>query len=212
MYLMMPLVFRNPVYSLAKQQAIYHKKELEGFVIRNMESYHFLTKSLGIAPERIITDANLYVANRESVDFWRELGVKGNTLPLELEFRELEAVAARGQMEAIVYGYIPLMVSAQCMCYNTEGCGRAAGNPGKVLTVRDGRNRRFFVYAGCRYCYNVIYHSEPLVLEQERELFREMGVHRFRTDLTLESPEETERILQGEFPTGQKGHFYRGIE
>jgi putative protease len=219
MYLMMPLIFRKAIYEQEKakvspssrQESIYHMKGLAGFVIRNLESFCFLTKEAHISPDQIITDANLYVTNSQGAEFWKEQGVRGCTLPLELTAGEMETFRNSQTKEAILYGYIPLMVSAQCLCYNTEGCAGKKGKPGKILTLQDGKGRKFYVYAGCKYCYNMIYHGDPLVLEQEKKIFQDMGVTRFRYDLTLESKEQSKQILSGVFPKGQKGHFYHGM-
>jgi putative protease len=213
MYLMMPLIFRKAVYEqekakvtdkMTRQNSIYHMKELTGFVIRNMESYCFLTQDAQISPDRITADANLYVANREGREFWKEQGVYRYTLPLELTQQEIECLVDSERTEAVVYGYIPLMVSAQCLCYNTKG--------GKTAAIRDGKGRRFYLYAGCKYCYNMIYHGEPMVLEKGKEILWEKGVRRFRYDFTLETHRQVRQILSGVFPRGQQGHFYQGME
>jgi putative protease len=215
MYLMLPLIFRSAVYSGEKatlgEGSLYHRKELAGFVIHNLESYHFLTEEAGISPEKIITDANLYLTNREAVKFWQEQGVKRHTLPLELTGREMECLMNREGMEAILYGHIPLMVSAQCLCYNTRGCQKRNGQKKTIPVITDEKGRKFPVYTACRYCYNVIYHGDALSLGEEETLFVEGGVRRFRYDLTIETPEQAAGILKGVLPEGQKGHFYRGI-
>ena len=48
------------------------------------------------------------------------------TLPVELNARELSDAGVRGEL--IVYGYLPMMVSAQCVKKTMEGC---TGRPGR---------------------------------------------------------------------------------
>lgn len=215
MYVMMPAVFREAVWRAERERLsrgtdLYHMPELAGFVIRNLESLVFLTQEAGIAPQRIITDANLYIFNREAVRYWQEQGVAGNTLPLELTGKELGGLLPLPGAEAVLYGYIPLMVSAQCVRHNRESCGKGK-QEGGCLTIRDGRNRTFSVFNACKYCYNIIYHGEPLSLAEEEQFLYQQGVRRFRYDLTWETPQQAAQIVEGKLPDGQKGHFYTPI-
>ena len=216
MYLMMPLVFREAVYRLEQQKlsrgdSIYQMPELTGFVIRNMESFVFLTKEAGVTAERIITDANLYTANNEALSWWKDQGVKHCTVPLELTERECQGLSDLADMEAVIYGYIPLMVSAQCVHRRQMGCQKKSGG-GQLLWMKDAKKRAFVVLNYCKYCYNIIYHGDPLCLDGERQQYRKCGIKRFRYDFTMETPQEMTDILQGRFPKGQKGHFYDPVQ
>lgn len=217
MYVMMPVIFREAVWRAEREKllqgtSLYHMPELAGFVIRNLESFVFLTQEAGIAPQRIITDANLYVFNREAACYWQEQGAAGNTLPLELTGEELGRLLPLPGAEAVLYGYIPLMVSAQCIRYNRESCGKGKkGQEGGCLAFRDGKNRIFSVFNACKYCYNIIYHGEPLSLAEEEQILYKQGVRHFRYDLTWETPQQAAQIVEGRLPDGQKGHFYTPI-
>lgn len=217
MYLMMPAVFRRAVYEaerkkLVRGDSIYDMKELKGFVIRNMESYVFLTKEAGIAAGRIRTDANLYVANSEALDWWRFRGVEGETLPLELTGKECAMIRDKRGLEAVVYGYIPLMVSAQCVHRLTRGCAMESGEGEQLLHIRDEKKRKFAVLNACKYCYNIIYHETPLSLAEEKKELWEQGIRRFRYDFTIEKPAQMKEMLQRGLPEGQKGHYYLPVE
>ncbi|WP_455056815.1 U32 family peptidase [Jutongia sp.] len=216
MYLMMPLIFREAVYRLEQQKlscgdSIYRMPELTGFVIRNMESFAFLTKEAGIAAERIITDANLYTANNEALSWWQDQGVKHCTVPLELTGQECQGLSTPVDMETVIYGYIPLMVSAQCVHRHQKGCQKKNGG-GQLLWMKDAKKRAFVVLNCCKYCYNIIYHGDPLCLDEERQQYRKCGIKRFRYDFTIETPQEMTDILKGRFPKGQKGHFYDPVQ
>lgn len=217
MYLMMPVIFRSAVYETEKKklgagQSLYEMPELTGFVIRNMESFVFLTREAGILPERIITDANLYTANREAVCWWKDQGVAGSTLPLELTGEECGELTDQDRLEAVIYGYIPLMVSAQCIHRLSRGCGLETGDEDSLLRITDGKKRGFVVFNGCKYCYNIIYHETPLSLGEEKEELRKQGIRRFRYDFTIEDPARMREILQGALPKGQKGHYYLPVD
>ena len=59
-------------------------------------------------------------------------------LPVELNSRELEARDSR-ERELLVYGSIPVMVTAQCIRKTVEGCSKCP----EYLYLRD-RKRRYF--------------------------------------------------------------------
>lgn len=217
MYLALPAVFRQAVYESEKKKLsirdnLYELKTLKGFVVRNTESFVFLRDEAGIDVSEIILDSNLYVTNQEACAYWQEQGCRGMTLPLELTGREMKPLSQTEGMQAVIYGHIPLMVSAQCIRYNTQSCERERKSREKFLSLQDGKKREFVVFNACKYCYNVIYQKEPLVLAGEQEALWEQGVRHFRYDFSLESGEETSRILSGNMPAGQAGHFYSGIE
>lgn len=217
MYLMMPAVFRKAVYEgekrkLAKEEHLYAMKELYGFVVRNMESYQFLIKEAGIFPERIRLDSGMYTVNQKAYQYWREQGCEGMTLSTELTGREQESLAAMDGMQAIIYAHIPLMVSAQCIRYNTTQCEKGLKERQEFLTLSDRKGREFVVFNACKYCYNVIYQKEPLVLQEEKEQMSLQGVKEFRYDFSVDTPEEVKQILDGYWPAGNTGHFYSGIE
>ncbi len=232
MYLALPAIFRKPVYEREREKVIagnslFQMEQLTGFVVQNMESFVFLRDETGVSPERIIPDASLYIWNREAAAFWREQGVRHMTLPLELTGEELVGLAECGDMQMIVYGHIPLMVSAQCLRRQRFGCGRAStvhspgsrsvpigaeDRAGRFQTLQDARGRRFLVQNMCKYCYNVIWQEKPLVLTGEENRLREKGICGLRYDFTIETPDEMERILAGDVPEGSEGHFRHGVD
>lgn len=85
-------------------------------------------------------------------------GASRVTLPVELNARELSDAGVRGEL--IVYGYLPMMVSAQCVKKTMEGC---TGRP-EVLYLRDRKGKAFPVKNQCRFCFNTIYNESPLSL------------------------------------------------
>ena len=65
--------------------------------------------------------------------------------------------------EILVYGRLPVMVSAQCLLKTNGRCLKQQGGK-KVCRLTDRMGKTFPVSAECRYCYNIIYNSTPLVL------------------------------------------------
>ena len=217
MYLMLPAIFRKPVYEkekrrLTSQESLFTMEEIYGFVVRNMESYQFLTREAKVSSQRIRLDSNLYVANQEAYEYWKKQGCEGMTLSTELTGREQEKLAGRDSMQAIIYAHIPLMVSAQCIRYNTEQCEKGRKDREEFLFLSDRKKREFVVFNACKYCYNVVYQKEPLVFVEEIEGLALQGVEEFRYDFSIETGEEVKQILNGTLPKGHTGHFYSGIE
>ena len=200
---------------------------MKGFLVRNLESYAVL-KKMGYG-EKCILDASMYTWNDQSVDFWREEGVLRNTIPLELNEGELKH-RDNTSSELLLYGYIPLMLSAQCVRKNLFGC------TGKYETayLKDRYNSEFPVKCSCdpwgknisekaKYCYNIIYNSIPYGLPGEKDQVKKLNLHSLRLAFTIEEPEKAKAILK-EFrtvyqengkPSGRrytKGHFKRGAE
>lgn len=200
---------------------------MKGFLVRNLESYAVL-KKMGYGGKCVL-DASMYTWNDQSVGFWREEGVLRNTVPLELNEGELKH-RDNTSSELLLYGYIPLMLSAQCVRKNLFGC------TGKCETayLKDRYNSEFPVKCSCdpwgknisekaKYCYNIIYNSIPYGLPGEKDQVKKMNLHSLRLAFTIEEPEKAKAILK-EFrtvyqengkPSGRrytKGHFKRGAE
>ena len=74
---------------------------IKGFLVRNLESFSSL-KEAGLARHCVI-DASLYTWNNEAVSFWNEQGILRNTMPLELNGKELLHRDNRNS-EFIIYG------------------------------------------------------------------------------------------------------------
>ena len=203
------------------------KEGMKGFLVRNPEGYAIL-KEQGWS-KLCVADHSLYTWNDEAVRFWREEGIFRNTVPLELNEKEIRHRDNTGS-ELVVYGYLPLMISAQCIRKNRYRCDRQEG----MSYLKDRYEKVFPAVCFCHpwkteatekqeLCYNIIYNSIPLGLLKEKEQVERLGVQSLRLAFTMEEPEEAAGILEnfldvyyrdgrpaaGEFT---KGHFKRGAE
>ena len=82
---------------------------LDGFLVRNLESYAFLQEA-GLGTYAA-ADYSIYTMNHEAQRFLEERNIVRDTVPLELNQYEL-ARRDNSRSEMIVYGYLPMMVSA----------------------------------------------------------------------------------------------------
>ena len=225
-WLAMPAIFRHAIWDRFEhkiqiiRENAYGQKDIpliediwDGYLIRNTESFAFLTKYIPKEKLRIRLDHNMYVMNEEAQRFWKEQNVTLFSASLEATKRELEAFQNYEPMEIPVYGKIPLMVSAQCIQANQKVC--VCQDPKewhKQIVFEDQKKRRFVCVNYCRYCYNIIYQDIPLYLEEIADQSTTIAGS-IRYSFTTESASLVERILQGNMPCKtQRGHFDLGIE
>lgn len=212
-YLVMPYIFRERTRK--QYEAAYNRifgAGWDGILIANYESFAFL-KEHGYTG-RIMTDYNLYEFNQESRKFWKEKGVFEFTAPVELTERELQDLRVKDG-EVIVYGYLPMMISAGCIQKTTRGCLKKSGQ----TTITDRYRNPFVVKNECDYCYNILYNYVPLYLGDRMEEVYQIGPERIRLMFTTERQQEVRQILSAyfegkELPEGTytRGHWKRGIK
>lgn len=212
-YLVMPYIFRERTRK--QYEAAYNRifgAGWDGILIANYESFAFL-KEHGYTG-RIMTDYNLYEFNQESRKFWKENGVFEFTAPVELTERELQDLRVKDG-EVIVYGYLPMMISAGCIQKTTRGCLKKSGQ----TTITDRYRNPFVVKNECDYCYNILYNYVPLYLGDRMEEVYQIGPGRIRLMFTTERQQEVRQILSAyfegkELPEGTytRGHWKRGIK
>ena len=177
-YLVMPYIFRERTRK--QYEAAYNRifgAGWDGILIANYESFAFL-KEHGYTG-RIMTDYNLYEFNQESRKFWKEKGVFEFTAPVELTERELQDLRVKDG-EVIVYGYLPMMISAGCIQKTTRGCLKKSGQ----TTITDRYRNPFVVKNECDYCYNILYNYVPLYLGDRMEEVYQIGPGRIRLMFT----------------------------
>jgi putative protease len=226
---MLPVIIRSLLYKELKAglPSLWKSGDIGGFIARSFEGAALLKDikdSTGIDKE-IILNHNMYIFNRDARDFWRQRGITRFTAPLELNCKELAALKI-ADCDLVIYGYMPVMVSAQCLYESLDVCTKSLqeadiNGPDYLL---DKTGRKFYVGRECRGCANIIYNGQCLsLLKYSREVkgLRPLGL---RMDFTFETAEETERALKafidvfvhgkeqlntiGEYTTG---HFKRGV-
>lgn len=219
--LVMPHIFRDR----AKEYFETHRSRLEsagfdGLVIRAWEELELVHEWKISIP--LVMDYGIYTMNHRAENFVREMAPElpmRFTLPVELNSRELEARGSR-ERELLVYGSVPVMVTAQCIRKTVEGCSKCP----EYLYLRDRKKKVFPVRNQCRFCCNTIYNSSPLSLLKDKKQIDRLQPEVLRLAFTLESAAQTGEVLdayvktflhqepvelEGEFT---RGHFKRGVE
>ncbi|WP_373216829.1 U32 family peptidase [Ruminococcus sp. 5_1_39BFAA] len=228
MYLSLPHITRGLVPDGYWEQAEeWLSRGMKGFLVRNLETYAMLKERK--LSHKCVIDHSLYTWNNEAVSFWEKEHILRNTVPLELNEGELRHRDNQNS-EMLVYGYLPLMHSAQCIRKNLYGCSKRE----EKLFLKDRYDKEFPMECYCypwktgttkekSPCYNIIYNSLPYGLLKEKEQVKALGVSCIRISFTVETAAEAEKILhmfldtcqQGQKSAGReftKGHFKRGAE
>lgn len=225
-----PHIFRREAAELM-DKALKRLEGFDAFIIRSLEELGYINEKFSREGRNIpplIFDYTIYAFNKRSMDFLAGLSPVVITLPLELNMRELkyetgefrkyiDERADAPETELVVYGRIPMMVTAQCVKKTVKGCDRTP----TVLYLKDRTGSLMPVKNNCSFCYNTILNSKPTVLYDLSKDLERIGADRYRLEFTTESFSETKNIIedalcgtrsvlgQGAFT---RGHFKRGVE
>lgn len=215
----LPAIFRLPAKKYLMEHLFVLKAAgLDAVMVKNLEEMEFMRKSGWDIP--LILDHNMYTFNQKSLEFWKGQHILHDTLPLELNDRELY-IRGCHESEMVAYGYLPLMVTAGCLHKTMRQCKHKT----ERWTLGDRYKKEFPVMNYCRYCYNVIYNSEPLSLLGSKADVARLKPAGIRLIFTMEKPDQVREVIQQYVDvyhygkdlrqTGSsytKGHLKRGVE
>lgn len=224
----LPRICRSATLDRLKRELPSIADAFDGYLVRNYESLALLKAADAFIPGKCVLDYTMYVMNREAKVFYKELlgETEGMfTVPQELSAGEMKHLGI-SDMTLVVYGRIPLMVSAHCIEKNTGTCKKERRSEQTVPFLIDRVGKRLPVKQVCKDCYNLIYNPECLSLLEKAEEINQLAPYAVRFDFTTEGPEEVRRGLllwengydvvpKGTFGRGSgytKGHFARGVE
>lgn len=170
---------------------------------------------------KIYADYGFYIWNRHALSYWSRY-LQGFCMPLELKTKEQFALTDSDmECEKVVFGRIPMMITANCVAQTTYGCRKGtATNQAELI---DRYQKQFPVALNCTHCMNIIYNSVPLSLHNELDKLQQRFI--CRLDLTIEDEKATYAILDyfvscmlGDgsvalpFAEYTTGHEKRGVE
>ena len=226
-YYQMPAILRqDTILWYQKNGKALMETGIDGFIVGNYESFALLREFLKTRnfekKVKILSDSSLYIWSSYAYENFLEAGITQVTLPLEANQKELRNRSWDGG-EMILYGYLPLMVSAQCVVKTTEGCKKQSG----FSTLIDRYDKSFHVKNQCKDCYNIIYNTSPLSLLHMKEEVETIKADGYRISFTMENKKQiqkvmeyyeksflkNQKILQDEYLKDfTKGHFKRGVD
>lgn len=230
-YVNLPFVFRK--------SGIDYVNELLGQIssteitlsVRNIDELGFV---LNRGYDSFVTDSSMYAFNRYAKRFLTECGAKRITLPYELNYKEMKKLADR-MNELVIYGRIPLMISAGCVMKNFYWCEKetdtgVSGDMNRTngksrgIILKDRLGADFQAVNCCNFCYNIIYNNLPLSLLGVSDKVKQLNLGNYRINFTTEDEAQTNEILEkyikvfyyneysDELKSFTRGHFNRGVD
>lgn len=213
-YLVFPYIVRNKDEAQLKHlYQLLQEDVFDGALVRNLETVGFL-KEQGFS-KKLCADSGLYAWNAEAYHFLKKYADEIYH-PSELNYHERKDLKEQA-FSYMIYGRLPLMISANCLKKTSGACRKEAG----YVKLSDRYQKEFPVYTDCNYCYNIIYNSVPVSLHKPYAEGKFAGA--CRLDFTTETKEETKKVIEyfkelegnvsepfyQEFTTG---HYKRGVE
>lgn len=189
LFISLPVIMRSetaPKMNLIRD--LLQSNSFDGVQISSVSALNWL-KNIQYSG-KIAFDHRIYIWNRETYEHW-ESRFDTYCTPLELNRRELFRLPLQGK-EVMVYGRVPMMVTANCIKKTTGCCGSNL----KHLTLTDRYQADFPVRTDCVFCYNTIFNSVPLSLHGYLDEMLEHGIRMYRMDFLDESGEETQQRLR----------------
>ena len=215
LYAKFPSVIRHDFFDRNNELCKLILGKFDGALIDNYESLKYLKDNC--FKGEIVGDIHIYSLNKYALDTLKNIGFNRVTIPIELNKKEILSMNFSGE-ELIVYGRLPMMVSAQCVNNTLYGCD---SNP-KQIVLKDRKRAEFPVYNDCFNCLNTIYNSLPLSLHGEKAFVEKTGAEYLRMIFTVEDYLTTKKILD-DFAdyalinndyfndSFTRGHYNRGV-
>ncbi|SFP93026.1 putative protease [Lachnospiraceae bacterium XBB1006] len=213
MYCAMPYIFRKKNADAFEKQWQSFRDVTTGLLARSYDGLAYGCRQ----SVPVIADASLYCMNTLAKLQLKQFHAEEITLSVELRKQEMKPLFA-ADAECILYGRIPMMITAGCVNKNTKQCQEKPG----FLYLKDRKGYVFPVRNECRGCYNIVYNSTPTCLFAKGKEFS--GNHAVRLQFSVEEDAQMKQVLSvfeqnvlGR-PGTEKiehftwGHFKRGVE
>ncbi len=216
-YVALPFVIRSrDAAFIEKLKILLDNTVIDGCLVRNIEELGMFTiGSFSNNDIELATDAGMYCFQSHTVKEYNKFS--GTiALPYELNGAEKKHMMARFKdilFEQVIYGRIPMMVTANCLAKTAGKCNKSAHD----MVLIDRYRHEFPVQNVCEHCYNIIWNCIPLSLHSRLEEYRNCIK---RIQFTYESGAEAGKILdfyikgEGICPVKEytTGHEKRGVE
>lgn len=214
-----PYVFRDKDIKLFTDKLKSFK--YDGILVRDMETLCYLDDNFSIyGSYKIVTDNSIYLINNSSYDFVdsvENLSIDECYNSFELNMNEIKHISCDKIRSSVVYGHIPMMISANCTQKTLSNCVKNTG----ISSITDRKNISFPIYRNCDYCYNVIYNSVVLSLHSYVEKLASLG--NLRIDFLDEDSKTCNKVIlyfeslmssysEPFYKDFTTGHIKRGIE
>lgn len=226
-----PRIIRNREYK--QFEVLDNIKGLNQIQVGNWGSMnYFKGKNLNI-------DCYLNTFNSESINHFKDAGASTVCLSQELNLSEIEQTLkyTDAEIEAVIYGYTPMMVTEYCpMGVVIRDCKkdkRAAKCKESSYALRDFTDASYRITQDI-FCRSTIYNSRVTCMLDNLYELGEIGVDVFRIDFTVENSEMIKKVIEAHievlnnnYKLGERatnlykqldeigtvaGHYYKGVE
>ena len=162
-------------------------------------------------------DFGLPVFNSQALKELKRLGFASATASFELKLAQIRDLSKLIDLEVVVYGRLPLMITEHCILKNRDGgCRRSCETENRLLVDRKGERFPVLRAPGCR---SEIFNAKKLYLADKAADYRRVGAWGARLSFTTETAEECLHIarqyLGRERPDLDditRGLYYRDVE
>ena len=159
-------------------------------------------------------DFGLNAFNSRTLNVLCDAGFLSATASFELRLAQIRDLRKSLDLEMIVYGRLPLMVSDQCVIRHSAG--RCACAAPAQMADRTGNVFHVAKEFGCR---NVIYNAHKLYLADKKDDLYSAGLWGLRLLFSTESPRECVEVAKAYLAQSDyrpnvltRGLYYRGVD
>lgn len=164
------------------------EKNIDGISVSNLGSLKYMKDRFDL---KIHGDIGLNVFNSFTLDYLKSIGLESMTLSPELNLNQIKKIQEHSNAftEAIVYGYLPVMVTKHCPmslvkgCKNDKNCANC--QYAKGYGIKDRMNVTFKMER--KEGFSNIYNSVPLMVLDNLNQIYNSGLSMARIDFTIES-------------------------
>ncbi len=224
--LVLPYLFRKRSYSYRTiYKALIASGQFCGVMVRNFEELEWLDTIEYMGA--VYADYTLYVWNNTALEFLSKQCAQV-TLPLELNRKELEKLTASSNVGIVLYGFLPLMFSANCVKKTLEHCIKNNTDTDNRYHLMDRYQNDITIVQNCIHCYNILYNTVPLSLHKQLTQILQKNYQVLRLDFSIEGKRQTKAVIEyylgqmtspntdkiAKFPFEEftNGHYKRGVE
>ena len=162
-------------------------------------------------------DFGLPIFNSQAIKELKRLGFVSCTASFELKLAQIRDLSKLIDLEIMVYGRLPLMITENCILKNRDGgCKRSCEGENRLLVDRKGERFPVLCAPGCR---SEIFNAKRLYLADKAPDYRRVGAWGARLSFTTESASEClhaarQYLGQERFDLDQitRGLYYRDVE
>ncbi|RDY24129.1 U32 family peptidase [Romboutsia maritimum] len=225
-----PRIVRNKEYKQLDKVRALDIKNVQVGTFGAMK--YFKDKNLSI-------DYYLNAFNSETINYFKDAGVDTLCLSQELNMNEIEETLKYTdiQIESVVYGYAPMMVSEYCpMGVIVRDCKkdkRVSKCNESTYALRDFKGEQYRISQDI-FCRSTIYNSKVTCMLDNLQELNKIGINIFRLDFTIENKKVVKEIiesyievLKNDYRLGSKAtklyntlddvgittaHYYKGVE